>query len=398
MGLIANLALCLTLANALGVVEVRDPSPQRPDAPPPAGLPSPLPAKPDRRVQPAAADPVNYPSFNSYHLDRQVRLYLQYLARVGRPDILIVGSSRALQGIDPVVLRRLLASQGYGRLKIYNFGVNGATAQVVELILQRLLTPEQMPRVILWADGSRAFNSGRIDQTYRRIVASQGYQRLLKGERPILTPPPAAGDLCLEIPLAPLTAMFGQDKALSPSSLLTPERSPDRPLCNQSIGLFNQIGLAATVEAIHNQPAALGFASPSTRFEPASYFRRYSRVPGAYDGDYRDFTLTGTQTDAFLRVVQLAHSRKIPLIFVNLPLTQIYLDQTRSLYEAEFRNYMKRLDQTQPFFFHDLSQQWPQRHEYFVDPSHLNRFGAAAVAAQLAKDLGRSFKNFSEGK
>uniref|UniRef100_A0ACD5GVQ6 Uncharacterized protein n=1 Tax=Desertifilum tharense IPPAS B-1220 TaxID=1781255 RepID=A0ACD5GVQ6_9CYAN len=35
--------------------------------------------------------------------------------------------------------------------------------------------------MILWADGARAFNSGRGDATYNAIATSAGYQSLMAG-------------------------------------------------------------------------------------------------------------------------------------------------------------------------------------------------------------------------
>ncbi|MBO0351985.1 hypothetical protein J0895_23465, partial [Phormidium pseudopriestleyi FRX01] len=130
---------------------------------------------------------LNYPTFNSDILDEQLGLYLSYIEAMGRPDILIVGSSRAVQGVDPRILRQGLAARGLSGLRVFNFGIHGATAQVVRFQLQELLGPEHLPRMILWADGVRAFNSGRSDRTYNEIVQSPGYQRLASGVRPQLS-------------------------------------------------------------------------------------------------------------------------------------------------------------------------------------------------------------------
>ena len=125
-------------------------------------------------------------SFSSDLLDEQLELYLSYVAAVGPPDVLIVGSSRALQGVDPKQLKQSLATNGSPGLKVFNFSVNGATAQVVDFQLRRLLKPDHLPQMILWADGVRAFNSGRDDRTFNSILDSEGSQLLAKGVRPKL--------------------------------------------------------------------------------------------------------------------------------------------------------------------------------------------------------------------
>ncbi len=73
---------------------------------------------------------------------------------------------------------------------MFNFGVNGATAQVVDLIVRRLIPPEDLPQIVVWADGARAFNSGRVDVTYNAIAVSEGYEQLEASSTPT-----AAGDI-----------------------------------------------------------------------------------------------------------------------------------------------------------------------------------------------------------
>jgi hypothetical protein len=56
-------------------------------------------------------------SFSSDLLNEQLELYLSYVAAVGPPDVLIVGSSRALQGVDPKQLKQSLVQRGSPELK-----------------------------------------------------------------------------------------------------------------------------------------------------------------------------------------------------------------------------------------------------------------------------------------
>jgi hypothetical protein len=240
-------------------------------------------------------------------------------------------------------------------LKIYNFSINGATARVVELMLRRVLLPEQLPRLILWADGSRAFNSARRDLTYTGIAASEGYRKLLRGDRPIPLlhsgPPPRDIAVC-----------------------------PD--LRSQSDSLETLLGPPAQQAADLN---VYGFQSVAARFDPGTYFRQFPRVPGRYDDNYTPFRLEGVQTQATEAIAAFARERRIPLVFVSLPLSQEHLnDRTRRRAEQQFRRYMLQLADQNGFLFEDLSQQWGDRHHYFADPSHLNREGARAVALHLA--------------
>lgn len=47
---------------------------------------------------------------------------------------------------------------------------------IAKIGLRQLLTPQQLPKLVIWADGARAFNSGRIDRTYETIASSDRYR------------------------------------------------------------------------------------------------------------------------------------------------------------------------------------------------------------------------------
>lgn len=333
--------------------------------------------------RPAPQTASAYPSFNSQQFDQQIQRYLRYLATVGRPDILIVGSSRARWGVDPIVLQRSLGEQGYPNLKIFNFGINGATAKVVDFLLRQFLTPDQLPRVIVWADGVRAFNSGRVDHTHSRIVASQGYKRLTSGIRPVPPPPLDWGQLCIEIPSSSIAHVLTQDKSLSRDRAVS--AADTQPICVQSMSKTLERSLGVSALTIVDRREAAGFQPLSARFNPTTYFRSYPSVPGEYDGDYRNFSLEGEQTIALRNVANFARARRIPLIVVSLPLTQVYFDRSRTEYERQFRTFMRAAAKAEQFRFYDLSHRWLSQHDYYIDPSHLNRYGAAAVSQQLAQ-------------
>ncbi|MGJ3246266.1 MAG: hypothetical protein ACFE0I_09355 [Elainellaceae cyanobacterium] len=332
----------------------------------------------------------SFPSFNSSRLDEQLRQYSVYLANLGAPDVLIVGSSRSLQGIDPTAFRHALMEQGYPELTIYNLSVNGATAQVVNLMIQDILTREQLPRVLVWAGGSRAFNSSRDDTTYRNIMTSQGYQHLATGVHPI----PNWG-----------TVLLNQDQGVnecwdlldpwraiqSSPTLLTPQLA-----CSQSDGssLLQPLSLRPAIRAQQKLQSQLdlrssdidatGFLAVDEHFDPAVYYQRHPRVSGHYDANYVPFELDGEQTRAAIALARFAHYQWMPLVFVNLPLSQDYLDPVRLDYEAQFRQHMQAIAAQEGFAFHDFNHGDLTQNHYFADPSHLNQHGAKAVGRSLA--------------
>lgn len=377
-----------------------------------------------------------YPSFNSRQLDLKLALYHQRIAEQGVPEVLVIGSSRALRGVDPVVLEKSLAELGYTDADIFNFGINGATAQVVDLVIQRILVPEQLPQMIIWADGARAFNGGREDLTYSGIATSEGYDLLTQGKLsvPVTTPEGVIdtepSSSTQDSQPSSLTAAFSASLADSYQALdewlsdrladvslahdqrdrlksmiqetLTAEWLPSSPSNPQARDANSE------AEAIH--PAAMangnndplegdrilgqidqdGFLPLDVRFDPVTYYDRFARVPGNYDKDYADFRLTGSQTTALESILSMSRQHSVPVVFVNLPLTEEYLDPHRMNYEAEFRQFMLEVDLAHDsFIFRDLSTLWLDQedyYEYFSDPSHLNRYGAFEVSKRLAQD------------
>jgi lysophospholipase L1-like esterase len=293
----------------------------------------------------------DFPSFNSQRLDQELQIYSRYLRTVGKPDVLIIGSSRSLQGVDPTAMRDALAKKGYPNLKIFNFGINGATAKVINLVLQHILTPDQLPQLIIWADGARAFNEGRPDPTYDHIVASAGFKRVQQGERPI---PPRMEWQALAI------------KAVADK-------------------LTNRSSASSLHQPIAPDLDATGFQTVSEQYDPDTYYQRYPWVPGEYDGDYTDFHLSGEQAAATISAATFARNHNLTLVLVNLPLTADYIKGIRGSYERQFRQHMQQLAAQQHFIFCDLSQ-YPtlMQNRYFADPSHINRYGAQAIAIQLA--------------
>ena len=370
----------------------------------------------------------DYPSFKSQQLDEQLIRYQQFILNEKRPpDIFIVGSSRALRGLDPTVLEESLAARGYPGLKVYNFGINGATVRVVDLILRRVLPPEQLPKLILFADGARAVNGGRSDRTYDIIASSEGYQKILEGTFKIETnlPDESVGEVSEKSVNLVRSKYEKVEEYLQKMMEEYVETYPVRDRFKAFIislvkenrqrlvrenGVFQCCelageetarkieGIADEFEEIENRENAVkgekineyrsnGFLPISIRFNPDIYYQNHPRVSGYYDADYSSFQLRGKQTVALKNLLEHTASLGVDVVFVNLPLTEEYLDEARSAYELQFSQYMQEIaKEYSGFTFRDLGDLWPQAEENFSDPSHLNRYGAIAVAEKLALD------------
>lgn len=402
-----------------------------PNAANPEADANPLPASTlQAKAETVLAPDLDFPTFNSRQLDRQIALYRQYLELNGPPDVLIIGSSRALRGVDPAALESALADQGYAGMQVFNLGVNGATAQVVDLLVRQVLPQDKLPKLIVFADGSRAFNSGRQDLTYNGIATSPGYQALLAGKPPIPSTvvaqtPEATPDLrdgkatsvteenhggvaqyhkqidqALNQRLAGLSALYQQRDRLKTHlrdqviAWLPEQFNAAGEVIASSEDLLNAsspsaaaspgTGLAADGQGMVDID---GFLPLSVRFNPATYYQKYARVSGDYDSDYDAFSLDGAQTEALTNLARYAHLHQIPVVFVNLPLTQEYLDPARQRHETAFQQKMLAIAPPLNLLYRDLSGALKAQPQYFSDPSHLNRYGAYEVARRLAQDV-----------
>ncbi|OUC11818.1 MAG: hypothetical protein B0A82_25710 [Alkalinema sp. CACIAM 70d] len=371
----------------------------------PAGDNPDLPAAPLQTK--AIVDPKQspYPSLNAEQLDERLALYQQYVKLSGVPDVLIVGSSRALRGLDPTALQDALAQEGYPNIKVFNFGVNGATAQVVDLLLRRLIPPNQLPKLVIWADGARAFNSGRVDVTFNAIAVSDGFKKLPPEALPTVAKAEAAPTPETEAASAAPKAYLKEayqtlDKQLADglgrlsaayearSALLT-------ALQTRLLGAAKPPSTEKSEEAsqslmIPSSGRGLidinGFLPLSNQFNPATYYQKYTRVSGAFDGDYESFQLPGKQEDALKTIADYTKTKNISLVFVNLPLTMEYLDVHRREHEEAFQQYMTEKAAAWGFTYRNLAYQWKTQNELFSDPSHLNRYGAYVVSQAIAQD------------
>ncbi|PZO42635.1 MAG: hypothetical protein DCF19_06235 [Pseudanabaena frigida] len=302
------------------------------------------------------------------------------------PDVLIVGSSRALRGIDPNTLEKALIGKGYKGISVFNLGIDGATAKVVNLQITQILSRPQLPRMIVWADGLRAFNSSRSDITYDEITASTGYKQLqatLKNND--LNNLLSTNNTTDSKPSTPITQAVNILFATSTKRQEVRNsvvKSFDR---NTHVLSNSESLIAATMPNTVTALDSKGFVAFDVTFDPNTYFQKFPQVPGDYDLDYRNFDISGSQFDAFANVIDFCRRNNIELLVVNMPLHTSYLDAIRSSYEATFNQRMQELSLREGFTYLDISHVIQNQAELFSDPSHLNKQGAIEIAKLLAQ-------------
>ena len=80
-------------------------------------------------------------------------------------------------------------------------------------------------------------------------------------------------------------------------------------------------------------------------FNPATYYQDHAEVKGLYDGDYKDFQLEGKQAEATRNLLTFTASKDVPVIFINTPLTDEYLDSYRTDAEETFSQHMVEISE-----------------------------------------------------
>jgi hypothetical protein len=315
--------------------------------------------------------------YNNPSLNTKLVLIDSYVTSVGEaPDVMIVGSSRALRGIDPHVLEKSLAGRGYKGLSVFNMGINGATAQVVNLQIAKILTSQQLPKLIIWADGVRAFNSNREDETFNAIANSSGYaqlEQLLQKSGQTKTKNASPLSEVLSKTLSDWLPAYA-DRAQIRSAIVSDYNRLTAKLNSQDTLITDQ---SLKIDS-------KGFASVDVQFDPQTYFKIYPYVSGEDDLDYRNFDLNGNQIDAFNTLAEFCDRHKIKLVFVNMPMHDSYLDASRIGYEKKFKQRMQKLAKRWNMTYIDFSTFMLRQPRYFSDPNHLNRWGAIEVAKKLA--------------
>jgi hypothetical protein len=250
------------------------------------------------------------------------------------------------------------------------------------MILRRSIEPTQLPKLVIWADGARAFNDGRPDRTFNTITTSVGYRQLPGGEnstittaQPLVIDGYETVDRSLNKGLAQLFSSYERRDLLKAR---LQEITPSWQTASNSS--------SPAVRAAGEQMDATGFLPISLTFDPNTYYQQYAKVSGDSDGDYTSFTLTGSQDLATRKTIDFLQQRRIPLVFVNIPLSDRYLDKVRQGYEFTFKQYMQGLAQEGHLQFVDLVGSWMQDYGLYSDPSHLNRAGAVQVSTYLVRN------------
>ncbi|MBN2388710.1 MAG: hypothetical protein JXB85_16960 [Anaerolineales bacterium] len=106
----------------------------------------------------AAAHLPAYRSVGNFHTQFEIKWFRfqEYIAQEGGVDVLILGNSLANTGVDPVTMSWGVHLQTGGRLRVFNFGVEGMTVYTIREIAALLLEQSQ-PQVLIYVVRVRDF-------------------------------------------------------------------------------------------------------------------------------------------------------------------------------------------------------------------------------------------------
>jgi hypothetical protein len=179
-------------------------------------------------------------------------------------------------------LEKELRNKGFKDISAFNLGLDGATAKVVNLQITQILPRPQLPRMIVWADGLRAFNSSRSDITYDEITASSGYKQLQQTlkEQGINPDPLVTNKESTKNSSSPIAQAFTNIFATTNNrqdvrnSLV---KSFDR---NTHLLSNSEAIIAATTPATAATLDKQGFVAFDVVFDPKTYFQKYPKFLG----------------------------------------------------------------------------------------------------------------------
>lgn len=122
------------------------------------------------------------PSMGMAHRQFEVQwdLLEKYVGAHGGVDVIVIGNSAALMGIDPDALEKWYQQAGGGSIRVFNFGVEGVALESASEIGQ-LLIQEYQPKAILFAGGIENFNP-LAGTAASKAILDTGWMRYKMGQ------------------------------------------------------------------------------------------------------------------------------------------------------------------------------------------------------------------------
>ncbi len=280
-------------------------------------------------------------------------------------DVILLGDSRVLNDLNPVVLRREV-QDAFGRpANILNLGLPAGTPQTNYWLLKNVIRPDKQPRLLIYGAAELEFNpNGPVGPSqYADELATMG-------------------DYGQAFP--DVTQQIDQQLAFLTGRLWALVR-------------YRQPLHDAVLDQLYSSQIEAGSVTPAE--EAAGYFpsdhkldaqaietmRTLYTGPGGY---LQDYTVGGYQATRFEQLLQLARARGISVAVLNMPITRIHEAFLPAATYAGYRAYLRdtAARYNASFFDYNDHSLWDEAND-FADTNHLNRTGATKLSAQVGQEV-----------
>jgi len=300
-----------------------------------------------RAVEPSLPPPDQWPTTQTEAKADQIA----QLAADGSPiDVVFLGSSVVVQGVDPVAFNKAA-----GDLTSYNAALDGASLRSIEVWARDVVFPNLDPKVVVIGITTRDMNDQGVSQQefYRSLLASSGLETL----------GPKSG----------VTRLLNEITSLSALVRI-------RPFLRQpGTTLQHVLGQDEEVELL---PGPFGAAPVDDRaflYDSSESWRNFWRTR-----HFNDFIMGGQELSALHALITMAVEQERVVFLVEMPFHDDYLTVQPNGGAAVQRlhDVLASIDYGAAFGLIPLEDQYGS--EAFRDPAHLNPTGAETLAAELA--------------
>jgi len=283
-----------------------------------------------------------------------------------RPDIVFLGSSRVVTGLDPAIVERDVAAATGATVRALNLGVTGATADTSRLVLKNLIGDDMRPNVAVYgiyelemlvAPNTHARQNLPYLSSIERLDDFIDYRNESWRRRAWF--------------LTERALPFERDRRLVRDALeivFTPASGHD---------LYETDAPPPGERGFHRVPVGVPDPDPD-------------RARREYAGALRRPRLSDTAALQLERLIELARERAIDIVLVDLPVTarhRAFWARPRDLaaYLARVREIAERERVPLLDLYENPDEMVPERG--FTDTHHLNELGAAIASHAVAERL-----------
>jgi hypothetical protein len=285
-------------------------------------------------------------------------------------DVLIVGSSRILRALTPLVVEDELSGALGRPVTAYNVGQLGTRVIANSLVLKDVLASNAAPRIVVFEVSVGALHSNRGDlQDGLRYYASLG--DLVGSSHWWITSPGCAAAAAAGSFRGFSNLFLYGHHLLFPHGL---NRGLEKILKRKG-------GVYGAGEPPGGRLSEMTYAARQNKFRLLLSHRRFWETQTGEIG--------GVPEQAFLRVCRLVRESGAKLVVLNPPLTREFREQGYPEFlKREYARYLMQAAGTEGFEYRDLDAEVTDLTENdFLDFGHLNEAGSRKVSTYTAREV-----------